>query len=135
MIPYKAKFNLKYCVTVSILDRKCGLEHFTVKKLKDERVWKLIEKMRVSVNLELDRQYPDKWPSIVSIKTPRGTLSKRVDYPKGDPRNPFSRKEAKEKFLLLSSRVIEEEKCKEIVEKVLNFDKLSSIKILMDLIS
>jgi 2-methylcitrate dehydratase PrpD len=40
---------------------------------------------------ELDALYPERWPARVTIELRNGArLTDRVDYPKGDPENPFT---------------------------------------------
>ena len=123
---YKAKFSLKYCVAVSILDKKCSLEQFSQRKLKDKRIWKLADKISVSVNPKLNREYPEKWPAIVTIKTSGGVFSEKCEYPKGDPRNPIVESELTEKFIELTSPLLKRDKSRQIIKKVMNFEDLTS---------
>ncbi|MDH5201015.1 MAG: MmgE/PrpD family protein, partial [Candidatus Bathyarchaeota archaeon] len=53
--------------------------------------------------------------------------TKRVDYPKGEPRNPLADHELLEKFARWSSPSIAHEKAEDIWEALLKLDELEDI--------
>jgi 2-methylcitrate dehydratase PrpD len=80
---------------------------FTDEMLANETIRKLMAKVKVEANPELDKEFPTKWPVRVEIITTDGkTYSGGVDYPKGEPENPISGSEWRNKFKTLASKAI-----------------------------
>ena len=65
---------------------------------------------------------------IVNITTTDGaTLSKQLDYPKGDPRNPLSDQEIEEKFAALADGVLSEKAQSKLRDAIWNLEKIGSV--------
>jgi len=70
----------------------------------------------------------------VTIKTTDGReLSKQLDYPKGDPRNPLTDEEAETKFDALASPVLSDVTRSRLKKAVWGLENVGSISELMDL--
>ena len=70
----------------------------------------------------------------VPITTADGKpFTKRVDVPKGDPRDPMTQDEIAIKFGALGRDVVGESCCNEIGQTVMHLDELSSVDELMQL--
>ncbi len=92
-----AQFNIPYTVATAVAKRKVSISDFTLEALRDPRVLAIAQKVNPRVLPELTRREIE--PVIVEIKTKAGNrYSKRVDYPKGDPRNPMTAEELADKF-------------------------------------
>ena len=73
----------------------------------------------VELDPELEKEFPQKRATIVEITTKDGKVfSHKVDIAKGDPENPFSKSELEDKFNLLSSKVVNEERRRKIIDYV-----------------
>lgn len=97
--PYAAKFNVPFCVATALLHGVVGLEAFTEARLADPTVQKLMGKVQIVRDPELDALYPERWAAKVAVSTRAGEeWSARVDYPKGDPKNPLLPHELAAKF-------------------------------------
>ena len=80
--------------------------------------------------------YPSKWPSWVEIDTKDGrTVRSDVEYPKGDPQNPLSWDELKDKFRTLTQTVISSERQEEIIKVVESLESVDDIRVLSNLTS
>jgi 2-methylcitrate dehydratase len=55
-------------------------------------------------------------------------LSGRVDFPKGDARNPLTEEEMLIKFCNLAGEVVGEEKVKQIQEAVFGLEKMGTVE-------
>jgi 2-methylcitrate dehydratase PrpD len=56
---------------------------------------------------DLDGGFPARRPGRVSVRLRDGrTISKQVDYPKGDPRNPLTDDDLAQKFRRLSAKAL-----------------------------
>lgn len=100
-----ADHSLPYCAAVALADGEVGLTQFSEKRLKDKKLHGLIQKVRVVNDEALSRQYPKAMPSLITIVDKDGRqFSKKVEYPKGHPKNPMTDKEVEEKFKRLAEK-------------------------------
>jgi 2-methylcitrate dehydratase PrpD len=126
--PYIAKFHIPFCIATTLKFGKVGLEAFTQERLNDGDLMKLMARVELASEEILDEEYPQKWGAIVEIMTKDGrTLSRRVEYPKGDPQNPFSQEEVSEKFLSLTKGILPIEKSSSILNRILGLEEVERI--------
>jgi 2-methylcitrate dehydratase PrpD len=86
-----AQFSLPYVVAACLVDGEMGPAQLRQDRISDPAVLALSQKVRVEVDPELAAAYPAKTSSRVEIKLTSGrTLSRQVDIPKGDPRDPMT---------------------------------------------
>ena len=117
--PYSAKFNLPFCIASAIIFGDLGPSRFTEKTIKDKKIISLSKKIKFSVNKSLDKEYPLKWPSNVSIQLKNKKIIKKlIYYPLGDPENPISNIDLKNKFLSLTKNRLNK-KSENLVDKLL----------------
>lgn len=123
------QFNLPYIAACAIVDGTVGENQFTKERIADPEVHALAEKIKVIPNEDLDAIYPeDCRPTVVEIRTTdRETYTKRVDYPKGDPRNPLTDDELFDKFLRWAGPSITEERASEIKRAIFELDGLEDV--------
>ena len=70
--------------------------------------------------------FPAKWPATAVIETHDGRrFDSCIEYPKGDPENPLTWGEIKEKFLALVKPVLSPKQASEIIQMVENLDSLA----------
>ncbi len=90
---YSAKMSTPYSTAVALIYGKVGLQEFRETVLFSRVVQELTKKVHVTANDALSNIFPDKQSAIVTITTTKGTFSKRIDFPKGEPENPLTEKE------------------------------------------
>ena len=131
------QFNLPYIAACAIADGAVGEEQFTRERIADPQLHELAKKIKVTPDEGLDAIYPEECrPTTVEIKTTDGkTLTKRVDYPKGEPRNPLTDDELYEKFVRWSGPSLTRQRADAIKETVFKLDGLSDISDFMKLLS
>lgn len=95
---YSAKMSIPYATAAGILYGKAGLQEFSEEAVKDQKILSLTKKVKVSSDSELSRIFPEKQAAIVTIITNDGECSKRVDFPKGEPENPLTENEFRERY-------------------------------------
>lgn len=100
---YSAKMSTPYSTAVALIYGKAGLQEFGEDVLEDKIVKQLAAKVIVVADDSLSRIFPDKQSAVVTIETSEGTYSHRVDFPKGEPENPFKEDEFKERYEALMS--------------------------------
>ena len=117
---YSAKMSTPYSVAVGIVYGKAGLQEFSESVIENEIVTSLTKKVFVASSEELSNVFPDVQAAIVRINTIDGKIYKeRVDFPKGEPENPLSEEEFKERYIgLMSFANVDSKNQEEIYELV-----------------
>lgn len=95
---YDAKMSTPYSTAVALIYGKAGLQEFEENVLNDETVKQLTAKVSVLADDDLSSIFPEKQSAILTIETEDGKYSERVDFPKGEPENPFDKNEFKERY-------------------------------------
>lgn len=95
---YSAKMSIPYSTAVGLIYGKAGLQEFAEETAADARVLDLTRKVHVQPNRELSQVFPAVQTAIVSIKTEKGAVSARVDFPKGEPENPLTDQEFRSRY-------------------------------------
>lgn len=129
-----ADHSLPYVIAAAIADRQVTPAQFTDDKIMDPVVRAQLSKVEVVADPEIEKVFPALQRVIVTIRTTAGReLTKQVDYPKGDPRNPLSDREIEEKFDALAEPLLPDEGRRRIKDAVWSLDRLGSISELMAL--
>jgi 2-methylcitrate dehydratase PrpD len=85
-----AQFSIPYVVAACLVDGELGPGQLTEKRIADPALLDLAARVMVTTDEELNACYPDKTSSRVEILFKDGRrLSRQVDDPKGDPRDPL----------------------------------------------
>jgi 2-methylcitrate dehydratase len=122
-----ADHSLPYCIAAALVDHKITTESFSEEKMKDPKIWEVIDKIKGEASVEFEKMFPAKQPSKVLVKTKDGReFSEYLEYPKGDPREPMTMEDLENKFNALSSKLLSTAKQKEIQKAILNCENLSA---------
>lgn len=95
---YSAKMSIPYSTAVGFIFGKAGLQEFSEKIVQDKTVLALTKKIHVVSEDILSDAFPGIQAAIVEIKTKDGIFSERVNYPKGEPENPLSDEEFRNRY-------------------------------------
>jgi len=122
-----ADHSLPYCIAAVLVDHKISTQSFSGEKLKDKRIWEVIDKIKGEASEEFEKMFPEKQPSRVVIRTKNGReFSEYLEYPKGDPREPMSEADLDIKFNSLSEKILTRKRQKEIKKMIFNCEKKSA---------
>ena len=122
-----ADHSLPYCIAAALVDKKITTASFSEKKLKDPRIWEVIDKIKGEASVEFEKMFPAKQPSKVVIKTKDGNeYSEYLEYPKGDPREPMTIEDLENKFNSLSGKLLTKKKQNMIKEMIFNCEKMKT---------
>jgi len=128
-----AQFSLAYGAAAALLWGRAGLAEYDEARLDDPAALALMDRVGYEVDPTIDRDFPDKWRAWARVTTTGGdTYTQRVDDPKGDPGNPFTDTECREKFDDLASPVYSAEARAAIAEHALSIGAPGSWKALVD---
>ena len=95
---YSAKMSIPYAVAVGLIYGRAGFQEFEEKVVGDEEVLALTKKVHVSADDGFSEAFPQMQTAVVTIETADGCFSERVDYPKGEPENPLTDAEFRDRY-------------------------------------
>jgi len=122
-----ADHSLPYCLAAAIVDRQVSTASFSEEKLKDPRIWAVIDKIKGEASVEFENMFPAKQPSKVVVRTNDGKeYSAYLEYPKGDAREPMTEEDLDIKFAGLAEGLLPAEKQKKLKETIFNCEKISA---------
>lgn len=130
--PHEAKFNSPYCVAVALARKKIGLRDFEPDVIAESAdVRGLMGKVGLEVGREFQDEYPKKWGAGIEVQTEDGgAMSASVSYPKGDPENPLSLDELKDKALDLAGVALDPRVAVSLVERLLNVSDIEDVSLI-----
>lgn len=122
-----ADHSLPYCLAAAMVDHQITTQSFSDEKLKDERIWKVIDKIKGEASEEFEKMFPAKQPSKVVVKTTDGKeFSEYLEYPKGDPREPMTEEDLEAKFNGLSAELLDSGRQAKLKETIFGAEKLKA---------
>lgn len=121
-----ARVSVPYCCAVAALDRTLGQAQFALERVKRADVQALLARTDVVADAELNKLYPDKFPSRVTVTLADGRkVTARRDFPKGDPQAPLSVAEIDAKFLDNAAARLSLAEAREVIALVRTLPRLS----------
>jgi 2-methylcitrate dehydratase len=129
-----ADHSLPYCIAAALVDHKVTTQSFSEEKMKDPRIWEVIDKIKGKESIEFELMFPSKQPSRVVIKTKDGReFSEYLEYPKGDPREPMTIEDLENKFNALSDKLLTKQRQEEVKNMIFNCEQLNAIEFMIGL--
>jgi 2-methylcitrate dehydratase PrpD len=129
-----AQFSIPHVVAACILDGALGPAQLTERRIADPAIIAFTKKVTVKIDDDLNKMYPDKTASRVEIVLKNGKrLTRQVDIPKGDPRDPMDAEDLARKVRFFASN----RKLKNpdrMIELILNLEKADNMDELVSLI-
>ena len=122
-----AQFSLPYVVAACLVDGELGPRQLTERRIADPALLELAAKITVKTDEQFNTAYPGQTSSRVTITFKDGrSISRQVDNPKGDPRDPLEAEELGAKLIRFAgdrSRA----QLEAVIEKVLELEKLTDV--------
>ncbi len=130
-----ADHSLPYCIAAAIVDRQITTQTFSDEKLKDPRIWNVIDKIKGEASVEFENMFPAKQPSRVRVRTKAGQeFSAYLEYPKGDPREPMTEDDLTAKFNALSAELLNAERQEKIRKMIFSCEHMSARAFMKELV-
>lgn len=127
-----ADHSLPYCLAVGLVDGMVTPLQFREERVLDKSLIPIMDKVKVVANDEFESLFPKFQPSRVTITTQDGrSFAKRVDVPKGDPRDPMTAEEIGVKFHALGDSVVGRDACDRLAKAVLSLEELPNVRPLL----
>ncbi|MBR3334669.1 MAG: MmgE/PrpD family protein, partial [Clostridia bacterium] len=95
---YSAKMSIPYATAAGMIYGKAGLQEFSEDMVRNEQILKLTRKIHVEADEELSKAFPTEQTAIVTVRTKDGEYTERVDFPKGEPENPLTDEEFRDRY-------------------------------------
>ena len=128
-------YSAPFAVALALVFGEVSTDRFDDGTVWTEPIQQLLNKTIEEHDPELDKEFPQKRPAILEITTKDGQIySHRIDLPKGEPENPFSKSEIETKFHKMSYRVVNEETRNKIIDFVNTLENKSDIAELFPLL-
>jgi 2-methylcitrate dehydratase PrpD len=125
----------QYILPIGLYNQKVVLDDILYEP-RDTRIAALSERTRVVGDDDLERFYPDRYPSIVELTAKDGhVVSRRVDWPKGYPQNPVSPADLERKFRDLAATALDDPTIERIVTTVAGLERAARVDDLMALVA
>ena len=125
--------SAQYVFAVAASRRGVRFDDILNDRSSEPEIARLIDRVKVVGDAELDRDFPDRYTSIVEVGTTGGRhFSDRVVHAKGTPENPLTWDEVVEKFRALTESVIAGPAAGEIVNVVRKIESLADVRQLGD---
>jgi 2-methylcitrate dehydratase PrpD len=129
-----AQYSIPFLIGAAITDGKVTPSQVAEDRLSDLGILSVADKVEIIHCPELDGYFPKTTPTEIEVDTVSGSSYKiRVDVPKGDPQNPFSMDELREKFKNLAGTSIDPVHVEKIIERVEILEKLDDVSELTSL--
>ncbi|MFN8547392.1 MAG: MmgE/PrpD family protein [Candidatus Eisenbacteria bacterium] len=126
-----ADHSLPYCIAAAMVDHKVTPEQFKQEKIMEPRLRDQLKKIKVLANQEFEALFPKIQACRVEIEMMDGrVLDRRIDVPKGDPRDPMTPEELQIKFDALSHASFSDARraaIKEAVWKMESYERASDL--------
>jgi 2-methylcitrate dehydratase len=130
-----ADHSLPYVIAAALVDRQVTLLQFMPEKIMDPAIRAQLKKIEVMADPEIEKVFPALQRVIVTIRTTDGReLTRQLDYPKGDPRNPLTDREVEEKFEALVEQSLSKAARRRVMDAVWNLERLDSVSALMQML-
>src|SRR5437763_510055 len=130
-----ADHSLPYITAIALIEGDVTDRQFEPERFTDPAIWKFLENVKVTRNAELSALYAVAVANIVHVTLKDGkTLTKRVDYPLGNAKNPVSDGELERKFLRLVEPALGRDHCAKILDHAWSLDEKKGIHHLMKLL-
>ena len=98
--------SVQYQIALALVAPERLLDVRRAPPFADDRLAKLMAKIRVQHSLELEKYYPAAWPARVKVKAGGRQFSREVLHPRGDASNRFTWDHAERKFRTIARPVL-----------------------------
>ena len=130
------QFSMPFAAAVALLYGRASLPEYAPEVATRPEVKDLMARVTCVKDPALDAQFPRHWPAWAEVSTSDGrTLRSETAYPKGDPENPLSWDEMRQKFADLSAPVISTRRQEQIMDAVDSLEEMRDVRELAELLA
>ena len=127
----QAQFSVAFAVAVALLNGDASVFQYTDANVADPRIRAMMARIRVEVDPELDKGYPDKRAASIVIVLADGTRHPGyICNAKGEPEYPLSPADIEAKFLTLTRDILPGGGGERVRDLVMGLEKLTDLNVL-----
>lgn len=127
-----ADHSLPYAISVGLADGVVGPAQFELERVRDPELVPLMAKVKVLPNTAFESRFPASQPSRVTLVLDSGEeFTAEVDYPNGDPRNPLTWDQLRDKCQMLIDWSSSGQSVSDIAAAVDELDRTDTVASLM----
>lgn len=130
-----ADHSLPYLTAVALLDGKVGPGQFTLRRLRDPALRRLVARVRIREDRTLTAAYSGAIPNRVTVRAGGKNWTEEVRYPRGHWRNPMTDAEVEAKFFRQAAPFLGRSRSERVRCLVWRLDRLPSVRPLMKLLA
>lgn len=124
---YAAKFSTQYCVASAMALGRLSLGDFGPESLSDPERRGLMARTTLRLDPEIQVRYPGEWCCRITVTSQAGEqFDEFTSSPKGDPENPLSLDELREKFRAMVMPTSYEKNAERLIERVAKLERLEN---------
>ena len=132
----EAKFSIPFCLGILILDRKAGIEQFTLERVKSPDVLDMMPKIKAYLDESIEAMGFERIRSVVEIKLKSGkTFHKEAFTSRGTPERPMSVDELNRKFRECTSGILTSNNIEKSINTVWNIEKEKNLERLISMLT
>ncbi len=125
---WMATLSIPYTAAVALVEGGVRLEHFTRSYLDSPRIRAVMRLVEVVIDDEIAARFPAAWPCRVEILGRNGVREvESVDSARGDPHNPMTSGEVRDKFHALTREILDRGTAERICEHVDGLERAPSV--------
>jgi 2-methylcitrate dehydratase PrpD len=131
--PIQAQFSVPYLVTLVLMGEPTGPNWFTEDMLNNPKVREFQHKVKVTEDPEASKlgwgPLNVRWTGTVEITMKDGRhFTKHIEYPRGDPNNPFNRQDHIDKLRNMASWLeMKPDQINDLIKKLETLEKMQNI--------
>ena len=129
-----AQFSIPFALAVALIHDRIGPAEVSEAHIGDASILDLARKVRVTVDADLDRQFPAKTIARVTIRARGKDVATTVEYPRGNPENPLSDAELEAKFVLLADGVVGQARSRALLAAIRGLPGSPDVRALTELL-
>lgn len=119
----------QYILPVGLVFGGVMIDDILQDRMRHPEVARLRARTRMVADPELDKEWPERYSSIVEVATKDGRrLSRRVDYAKGTMENPLTREQIHQKYLKLATTVTSAAQAERIADVVHQIERVEDVR-------
>lgn len=130
-----AQFSIPFALAVALLYRKIGPEDVSEVNVHNPDILALARKVEVTVDPDINSQFPAKTIARVTMHTTRGSFEATVEYPRGNPENPLSDEDLAAKFRSLTVPIVGEGTCDKLQAAIFDLARAKDVTSLTRLLA
>jgi 2-methylcitrate dehydratase len=109
-------------------DGGISVASFSEERIRDPKLPPLMDRIRISENLEFTKKFPASGECRIEITTKKGErYVEQGSYPKGHAKNPMTDAEVERKFRTLCHDLLSQDRCDAIVKTVSALDEVRDV--------